>query len=90
MPVFEHRALEAELRKLQRPLGEKAMTNELLHEAASQAAGPKTVRPDQPLYRGASTPRPRLQITRRVCRKNTRGHVCHSGKHDIWSPLCGA
>jgi hypothetical protein len=35
------RALEAQVRELQRLLGKKAMENELLREAVSRAAGPK-------------------------------------------------
>lgn len=42
----EYRALEAHLCKLQRPLGEKAILDELPREAVSRAAGPKTGSPD--------------------------------------------
>jgi transposase len=37
----EYRALEAQVRELQRLLGKKTMENELLREAVSRAAGPK-------------------------------------------------
>ncbi len=41
VPASEYRALEAQVRELQRLLGKKAMENELLREAVSRAAGPK-------------------------------------------------
>ncbi|PBN41155.1 IS3 family transposase, partial [Sphingobium sp. D43FB] len=37
----DYRALEAQVRELQRLLGKKTMENELLREAVSRAAGPK-------------------------------------------------
>ena len=45
VPASEYRALEAQVRELQRLLGKKAMENELLREAVSRAAGPKNVWP---------------------------------------------
>jgi transposase len=47
----EYRALEAQVRELQRLLGKKAMENELLREAVSRAAGPKKL-----LLRSTSLP----------------------------------
>jgi transposase len=41
VPASDYRALEAQVRELQRLLGKKAMENELLREAVSRAAGPK-------------------------------------------------
>ncbi len=41
VPASEYRALEAQVRELHRPLGKKAIENELLREAVSRAAGPK-------------------------------------------------
>ena len=46
-----YRALEAQVRELQRLLGKKAMENELLREAVSRAAGPKKL-----LLRSTSLP----------------------------------
>jgi transposase len=43
VPDSEYRALEAQVRELQRLLGKKAMENELLREAMSRAAGPKKI-----------------------------------------------
>jgi transposase len=40
VPASECRALEAQVRELHRPLGKKAMEDELLREAVSRAAGP--------------------------------------------------
>jgi transposase len=51
VPASEYRALEAQVRELQRLLGKKAMKNELLREAVSRAAGPK-----KPLLRSTSSP----------------------------------
>ncbi len=45
VPASEYRALEAQVRELQRLLGKKAMENELLREAVSRAAGPKMYGP---------------------------------------------
>ena len=52
VPASEYRALEAQVRELQRLLGKKAMENELLREAVSRAAGPKKL-----LLRSTSLPR---------------------------------
>jgi transposase len=41
VPASEYRALEAQVRELQRLLGKKAMENELPREAVTRAAGPK-------------------------------------------------
>lgn len=41
VPASEYRAMEAQVRELQRLLGKKTMENELLREAVSRAAGPK-------------------------------------------------
>ncbi len=41
VPASDYRALEAQVRELQRLLGKKTMENELLREAVSRAAGPK-------------------------------------------------
>lgn len=41
MPASDYRALEAQLRELQRLLGKKTMENELLREAVTRAAGSK-------------------------------------------------
>ncbi len=41
VPDSDYRALEAQVRELQRLLGKKAMENEILREAVSRAAGPK-------------------------------------------------
>ena len=41
LPASDCRALEAQVRELQRLLGKKTMENELLREAVSRAAGPK-------------------------------------------------
>ena len=43
VPASQYRAMEAQVRELQRLLGKKAMENELLREAVSRAAGPKNV-----------------------------------------------
>ncbi len=51
VPAFEYRALEAQVRELQRLLGKKAMENELLREAVSRAVGPKKL-----LLRSTSLP----------------------------------
>lgn len=51
VPTAEYRALEAQVRELQRLLGKKTMENELLREAVSRAAGPKKL-----LLRSASLP----------------------------------
>ncbi len=51
VPASEYRALEAQVRELQRLLGKKAMENELLREAVSRAAGPKKL-----LLRSTSLP----------------------------------
>ena len=51
VPASEYRALEAQVRELQRLLGKKAMENELLREAVSWAAGPKKL-----LLRSTSLP----------------------------------
>jgi transposase len=52
VPASEYRALEMQVRELQRLLGKKAMENELLREAVSRAAGPKKL-----LLRSTSLPR---------------------------------
>jgi len=41
VPASDYRALEAQVRELQRMLGKKTMENEILREAISRAAGPK-------------------------------------------------
>jgi transposase len=41
VPASDYRALEAQVRELQRMLGKKTMENEILREAVSRAAGPK-------------------------------------------------
>lgn len=41
VPASDSRALEAQVRELQRMLGKKTMENEILREAISRAAGPK-------------------------------------------------
>lgn len=41
VPASDYRAMEAQVRELQRLLGKKTMENELLREAVSRAAGPK-------------------------------------------------
>lgn len=41
VPASEYRALENQVRELQRMLGKKAMENEILREAISRVAGPK-------------------------------------------------
>ena len=41
VPASDYRALEAQVRELQRLLGKKTMENELLREAVTRAAGPK-------------------------------------------------
>ncbi len=41
VPASDYRALEAQVRELQRLLGKKTMENELLREAVSRSAGPK-------------------------------------------------
>ena len=41
VPASEYRALEAQVRELQRLLGKKTMEAELLREAVSRVAGPK-------------------------------------------------
>lgn len=51
VPATEYRALEAQVRELQRLLGKKTMENELLREAVSRAAGPKKL-----LLRSTSLP----------------------------------
>ena len=51
VPVSEYRALETQVRELQRLLGKKAMENELLREAVSRAAGQKKL-----LLRSTSLP----------------------------------
>ena len=51
VPASDYRALEAQVRELQRLLGKKTMENELLREAVSRAAGPK-----KQLLRSTSSP----------------------------------
>ena len=51
VPASDYRALEAQVRELQRLLGKKAMENEILREAVSRAAGPKKL-----LLRSTSLP----------------------------------
>jgi transposase len=51
VPASDYRALEAQVRELQRMLGKKTMENEILREAISRTAGAKKL----PL-RGASLP----------------------------------
>ncbi|SDR67566.1 transposase [Erythrobacter sp. HL-111] len=41
VPASEYRALENQVRELQRMLGKKTMENEILREAISRVAGPK-------------------------------------------------
>jgi len=41
VPASDYRALEAQVRELQRMLGKKTMENEILREAISRVAGPK-------------------------------------------------
>jgi len=41
VPASDYRALEAQVRELQRMLGKKTMENEILREAVSRVAGPK-------------------------------------------------
>ena len=45
VPASEYRALENQVRELQRMLGKKTMENEILREAISRVAGPKTYGP---------------------------------------------
>jgi transposase len=52
VPASEYRALEAQVRELQRLLGKKVMENELLREAVTQAANQKKL-----LLRSTSLPR---------------------------------
>jgi transposase len=51
VPASEYRALEAQVRELQRMCAKKTMENEILREAVARAAGPK-----RGLLRGASLP----------------------------------
>lgn len=51
VPATEYRAMEAQVRELQRLLGKKTMENELLREAVSRAADPKIL-----LLRSTSLP----------------------------------
>ena len=41
VPASQYRALEGQVRELQRLLGKKTMENEVLREAVTRAAGPK-------------------------------------------------
>jgi len=41
VPASDYRALEVQVRELQRMLGKKTMENEILREAISRAAGQK-------------------------------------------------
>ena len=51
MPASHYRALESQVRGLQRLLGKKTMENEVLREAVTRAAGQKKL-----LLRSASWP----------------------------------
>jgi transposase len=48
VPASDYRAREAQVAELQRMLGKKTMENEILREAVSRAAGPKTYGPPRP------------------------------------------
>ena len=50
-PASQYRALESQVRELQRLLGKKTMENEVLREAVTRAAGPKKL-----LLRSSSWP----------------------------------
>ena len=52
MPASQYRALEGQVRELQRLLGKKTMENEILREAVTRAAGPKKL-----LLRSSSWPK---------------------------------
>ncbi len=51
VPASQYRALESQVRELQRLLGKKTMENEVLREAVTRAAGPKKL-----LLRSSSWP----------------------------------
>jgi transposase len=51
VPASHYRALEGQVRELQRLLGKKTMENEVLREAVTPAVGPKTL-----LLRSSSWP----------------------------------
>ena len=85
VPASEYRALEAQVRELQRLLGKNAMENELLREAVSRAAGPKNFSCAQPRCRGTF-----CDGCRRRARHRPPASVCYAQPTTAAAPRTAA
>jgi transposase len=84
VPASEYRALENQVRELQRMLGKKTMENEILREAISRMAGPKKAvahdliaggRPVSAVANALGVSRQHLSSARRKAASRRRGRA---------------
>jgi transposase len=94
VPASEYRALQAQVKELQRLLGKKTMETEILKEALEIAGGPKNICCARSLFRGAFWNEDRLRNSRcrplecrRVCRRLPDRACLPERPIMIWLPL---